>query len=67
MFLRAGLKFAGFEGDARHHVDEGAGYVEDFFDLWGSGVSGSNSRALVRVWKEGGAYEADAMDFHRLF
>lgn len=33
VFLRAGLEFAGFQGDARHNVDEGAGYVEDFFDL----------------------------------
>lgn len=33
IFLRAGLEFAGFEGDARHYVDEGAGYIEDFFDL----------------------------------
>lgn len=33
VFLRAGLEFAGFEGDARHNVDEGAGYVKDFFDL----------------------------------
>lgn len=35
VFLRTGLEFAGFEGDARHHVDEGAGYVEDFFNLRG--------------------------------
>lgn len=35
VFLRTGLEFAGFEGDAGHYVDEGAGYVEDFFDLWG--------------------------------
>ena len=33
VFLRAGLEFAGFEGDARHYIDEGAGYIEDFFDL----------------------------------
>lgn len=35
VFLGTGLEFAGFEGDTGHYVDEGAGYVEDFFNLWG--------------------------------
>lgn len=39
VLLRAGLELAGFEGHARHHVDEGAGYVEDFLDLRRFGVS----------------------------
>ena len=33
IFLRAGLEFAGFEGDARHYIDERASYVKYFFDL----------------------------------
>ena len=34
VFLGTGLELAGFERHARHDVDEGAGYVEDLFNLW---------------------------------
>lgn len=33
VFLGSGLELAGLDGHAGHDVDEGAGDVEDFFDL----------------------------------
>ena len=33
VFLGPGLEFARLERNARHYVDEGAGYVKDFFNL----------------------------------
>ena len=33
VFLGPRVESAGFQRDARHYVDEGAGYVKDLFDL----------------------------------
>ena len=66
MFLRAGLEFARLEGDARHYINEGAGYVKDFFDLVPL-VLALNDRVEDRLATGCDAYETNAVELHGLF